>query len=104
MQNGEVVNIGLGIPVVVANYIAPEKKIIFQTENGALMFGPTPEFGKEDSDFANAASQPITLLPDSSIFDIAISMAIPRYCAHVRSRSLEKTSLTPSSQIRPFFV
>ncbi|MBF4694382.1 3-oxoacid CoA-transferase subunit B [Fusibacter ferrireducens] len=78
LQDGEVVNLGFGMPVGIANYISPEKAIIFQTENGALMFGPTPELGSEDSDFANAASQPITLLPGSSIFDIATSFAIIR--------------------------
>lgn len=78
LKDGEVVNLGFGMPVGVANYIAPEKAIIFQTENGALMFGPTPVLGKEDPDVANAASQPITLLPGASIFDIATSFAIIR--------------------------
>jgi 3-oxoacid CoA-transferase B subunit len=78
LKAGEVVNLGFGMPVGVANFIAPDKEIIFQTENGALMFGPTPALGQEDPDVANAASQPISLLPGASIFDIAASFAIIR--------------------------
>ncbi|SMC48884.1 3-oxoacid CoA-transferase subunit B [Papillibacter cinnamivorans] len=78
LQDGEVVNLGFGMPVGVANCIPAEKNIVFQTENGALMFGPTPGWGDDDSDTANAASQPITLLPGASIFDIATSFAIIR--------------------------
>jgi len=76
--DGEVVNLGFGMPVTVANHIPPDVNIIFQTENGALMFGPTPKLGAEDSDVANAASQPITLMPGACIFDIATSFAIIR--------------------------
>lgn len=78
LQHGQVVNLGFGMPVGVANYVPAEKEIIFQTENGALMFGPTPRLGDDDSDVANAASQPITLLPGASIFDISVSFAIIR--------------------------
>jgi len=78
LQKGQVVNLGFGMPVGVANYISPEKEIIFQTENGALMFGPMPLLGEDDSDIANAAAQPITLLPGACVFDIATSFAIIR--------------------------
>jgi len=76
--DGQVVNLGFGTPTLVANYIPNGVNIILQTENGALNFGPTPVLGKQDSDVANAAAQPVTLLTGASIFELCTSFAIIR--------------------------
>jgi len=78
LSSGEVVNLGYGMPTAVANYLADDMEVVFQSENGCLMFGPTPAFGTEDADIANAGSQPITLLPGASSFDMTTSFCIIR--------------------------
>lgn len=78
LSDGEVVNLGFGIPTGVANFIPSGVQVILQSENGALLFGPTPSLGNEDSDIGNAGGQPITLLPGASIFDLATSFTIIR--------------------------
>lgn len=78
INDGEVVNLGFGMPTAVANYIPQGVNVILQTENGALRFGPTPKLGQQDSTLANAGGQPITLLPGASIFDLATSFSIIR--------------------------
>ncbi|EAX48293.1 3-oxoacid CoA-transferase, B subunit [Thermosinus carboxydivorans Nor1] len=78
LSDGEVVNLGFGIPTAVANYIPAGINVILQSENGCLMFGPTPKLGEQDADIANAGGQPITLMPGASIFDLATSFCIIR--------------------------
>lgn len=78
LSDGEVVNLGFGMPTAVANYIPEGVNVILQSENGTLMFGPTPKLGQQDADVANAGGQPITLLPGASIFDISASFSIIR--------------------------
>ncbi len=78
VQTGEVVNLGFGMPMGVMDYVSKDKGVIFQTENGGLMFGPTPAKGTSDSDTGNAGGLPITLLPGASCFDLATSFSIIR--------------------------
>lgn len=78
LNDGEYVNLGFGVPTAVSNFIPEGVEVILQSENGCLLFGPTPELGKQDADVANAGGQPITLLPGASIFDCATSFAIIR--------------------------
>lgn len=78
LSDGEVVNLGFGMPTAAANYIPSGVNVILQSENGALLFGPTPKLGEQDSDVANAGGQPISLLPGASIFDLATSFSIIR--------------------------
>lgn len=87
LNDGEVVNLGFGMPTAVSNYLPEGVNVVFQTENGALLFGPTPKYGEEDPDVANAASQPITLLSGASIFDLATSFSI------IRGRHVDTTIL-----------
>jgi len=78
LSDGEVVNLGFGMPTAVANYIPEGVNVILQSENGVLLFGPTPKIGQQDADIANAGGQPITLLPGASVFDLSLSFCIIR--------------------------
>ena len=78
LKNDQVVNLGFGMPTAVANYLSKGVEVIFQSENGCLVFGPTPQLGEEDPDIANAGGQPISLLPGASVFDLATSFCIIR--------------------------
>jgi len=78
LKSGEVVNLGIGIPTLVANYIPKGVNVIFHTENGALGFGATPDAEKTDPNLANAGSEPITLLPGASTFDVVTSLMMMR--------------------------
>ena len=78
LQDGFYVNLGIGMPTQVANFISSRKKVTLQSENGMLGMGPFPERGKEDPDLINAGKQTITSLPDSSYFSSADSFAMIR--------------------------
>ncbi|WP_312197520.1 3-oxoacid CoA-transferase subunit B [Anaerospora hongkongensis] len=78
LKDGEVVNLGFGMPMAVANFIPKEVEVILQSENGCLVFGPTPRLGEQDADTANSGSMPITLKPGASLFDIFTSFGIIR--------------------------
>ncbi|MBE50491.1 MAG: succinyl-CoA--3-ketoacid-CoA transferase [Flavobacteriales bacterium] len=72
------VNLGIGIPTLVANYVSENIEVDFQSENGILGMGPFPYEGEEDPDLINAGKQTITAMPGSSIFDSATSFAMIR--------------------------
>ena len=78
LKDGEVVNLGFGMPMAVANFIPSDIEVILQSENGCLVFGPTPKLGEQDADVANSGSMPITLRPGAAVFDIFTSFGIIR--------------------------
>ena len=78
VQNGYYVNLGIGIPTLVANYVREDIEVEFQSENGVLGMGPFPFEGEEDADIINAGKQTITTLPGASFFDSATSFGMIR--------------------------
>lgn len=78
VQDGYYVNLGIGIPTLVANYVREDIDVEFQSENGVLGMGPFPFDGDEDADIINAGKQTITTLPGASFFDSAMSFSMIR--------------------------
>lgn len=78
LRDGDYVNLGIGIPTLVANYVPEGIKVTLQSENGMLGIGPFPYSGEEDPDLINAGKQTITALPTSSFFSSADSFAMIR--------------------------
>ncbi len=78
IPEGSVVNLGIGLPTKVANYLPADREIMLHSENGVIGMGPAPEPGAEDPDLINAGKQPVTLLPGGAYFHHADSFGMMR--------------------------
>lgn len=78
IADGMVVNLGIGMPTLVANHLGADREVMMHSENGVLGFGPAPSKGEEDFDLINAGKQPVTLLPGGCFFHHADSFAMMR--------------------------
>ena len=78
LHDGDVVNLGIGLPTMVANYVPEGMDVTFQSENGFVGLGPAPEEGKEDKDIINAGGMPVTIKEGGAFFDSATSFGIIR--------------------------
>lgn len=78
LKKGDLVNLGIGLPTAVVNYVPKEMGVIFQSENGMLGVGPTPAEDEIDPDITNAGGQPVSELPGAVYFDSALSFSIIR--------------------------
>ena len=87
VKDGMYVNLGIGIPTLVANYIPAGLNVVLQSENGLLGMGPFPEEGQEDPDLINAGKQTITTVAGSAFFDSALSFGM------IRARKVDLTIL-----------
>ena len=87
VKDGYYVNLGIGIPTLVANFVPDNLSVEFQSENGVLGMGPFPFEGEEDADLINAGKQTITALPGASFFDSALSFGM------IRSKKVDLTIL-----------
>ncbi len=98
LQNGWYVNLGIGIPTLVANYIPEGINVEFQSENGLLGMGPFPFEGEEDADLINAGKQTVTMMKGGSIFDSSMSFAMIRG-QHVQLTVLGAMEVSDSGDI-----
>lgn len=78
LKDGQVVNLGIGLPTMVANYIPKDLRITFQSENGIIGMGPNPAPGKEDKDIVNSGGQYTTISEDGTFFDSSVSFSLIR--------------------------
>ena len=78
LRSGMLINLGIGIPTLVANYVPPDVRVFFQSENGLIGTGPIPEEGMAHPTLTDAGGQPVSALPGASTFDSAISFGLIR--------------------------
>ena len=102
-KDGDIVNLGIGMPTMVANFVPEGVNVILQSENGFVGTGPAPEAGKEDKDLINAGNQFVTLKTGAAFFDSALSFAIIRG-GHVDATVLGTLEVDQEGNIANYIV
>ena len=103
LQDGDIVNLGIGLPTLVANYIPEGKEVFFQSENGFIGLGPAPEPENADPYITNAGGMPVTILPGGAFFDSAMSFGIIRG-GHVDATVLGALQVAENGDIANYMI
>lgn len=103
LKDGDVVNLGIGLPTMVANYIPEGVNVILQSENGFIGLGPAPKTGEEDRDIVNAGAQYVTVNKGAAFFDSAVSFGIIRG-GHVDTTVLGALEVDQKGNLANFMI
>ena len=103
LQDGDLVNLGIGLPTLVANFIPEDRDVFLQSENGFIGVGPAPEEDEIDPCIANAGAMPVTIVPGGSFFDSAVSFGIIRG-GHVNTTVLGALQVAENGDIANYMI
>ena len=103
LQDGDLVNLGIGLPTLVANFIPEGRDVFLQSENGFIGLGPAPAEGEIDPCIANAGAMPVTIVPGGSFFDSAVSFGIIRG-GHVNTTVLGALQVAENGDIANYMI